>query len=87
VGDKVLVEPVVKTKFSRDKYMGPFQVLEIPGSNGTLKLALDGYEDTINLHRIKPYVEPSDQATAQAEEPVEEPPLRCSKRKRTPVLT
>jgi hypothetical protein len=86
VGDKVLVEQVVKTKFSRDKYMGPFQVLEIPG-NGTLKLALDGYEDTINLRRIKPYVEPSDQATAQAEEPVEEPPLRCSKRKRTPVLT
>jgi hypothetical protein len=54
VGDKVLVEQVVKTKFSRDKYMGPFQVLEIPG-NGTLKLALDGYEDTINLCRIKPY--------------------------------
>jgi hypothetical protein len=86
VGDKVLVEQVVKTKFSRDKYMGPFQVLEIPG-NGTLKLALDGYEDTFNLCRIKPYVEPSDQATAQAEEPVEEPPLRHSKRKRTPVLT
>jgi hypothetical protein len=86
VGDQVLVEQVVKTKFSRDKYMGPFQVIEVPG-NGTLKLALGGYEDTINLHRIKPYVEPSDQATAQAEEPVEEPPLRCSKRKRTPVLT
>jgi hypothetical protein len=40
VGDQVPVEQVVKTKFSRDKYMGPFQVLEIPG-NGTLKLALD----------------------------------------------
>jgi hypothetical protein len=82
-----MVEQVVKTKFSRDRYMGPFQALEIPG-NGTLKLALDGYKDTINLCRIKPYVEPSDHATAQAEEPtVEEPPLRCSKRKRTPVLT
>jgi hypothetical protein len=79
VGDQVLAEQVVKTKFARDKYMGPFKVLEVP-FNGTLKLVLEGYDENINLCRIKPYVEPSDKATSPAEEPVEEPPLRCSKR-------
>ena len=69
VGDQVLVEQVVKTKFTRDKYMGPFKVLEVPG-NGTLKLALEGYNDNINLHRIKPYVEPSNKASSLAEEQV-----------------
>jgi hypothetical protein len=86
VGDQVLVEQVVKTKFARDKYMGPFKVLEIPG-NGTFKLALEGYDDNINLHRIKPYVELSDKATSPAEKQVEDPPLRCSKHKQILVQT
>jgi hypothetical protein len=54
-GDKVLLENPEKIgKLARNKYLGPYEILEVY-SNGTIRIQRGRVKETINIRRAHPY--------------------------------
>ncbi len=57
VGDKVLLKRGTENKYEAP-YQGPYTILQI-NENGTVRLKVKNVEDTYNIRRLTPYLEPN----------------------------
>ena len=58
VGDKVLLRRGNENKYE-SPYSGPYSILQI-NDNGTVRMKVNNVEDTYNIRRITPYIDPDD---------------------------
>jgi hypothetical protein len=56
VGDKVFFASGETAKYGSPLYNGPY-IVEQVNNNGTLRIRLDHYSDTVNIRQVKPYFE------------------------------
>ena len=57
VGDKVLLKRGTENKYETP-YHGPYTILRV-NENGTVRLKVKNVEDTYNIRRLSPYLEPN----------------------------
>jgi Integrase zinc binding domain len=56
VNDKVLYKNKTEEKYGEDPWKGPYNILKV-NDNGTVRLQMGKYTDTINIRNIKPFNE------------------------------
>ena len=57
VGDKIMLKTGSNTKFGKDPYKGPYDIVQVNNDNGTIRYQKGNVLDTVNLRNIHPYKE------------------------------